>query len=574
VVDIPTIVEIAFALIPLLVVGALLVVFLWPATRATPIAWASAVVIGYFVWGNPLDYLAGASIVGAMTAFEILWIIFGALVLLYTLMEAGAFDRINEGFVTVSDDRRVQIVLLGFFLTTFIEGAAGFGSAAAVAAPLMLALGFPALAAVVAALIGHTIAVTYGAVGTPINIGVQSPLEIHQETIMEEGGMSLTEYAVEVSAWAATYHAIIGFVMPLFAVGMVVYFFTPEEDRSLGPIVEVVPLCLFAGISFVIPYWLSAWFLTYEFPAIIGSMIGGAVTVSVLRTGYLRPENDWEFPPRDEWPDHWVGTIEPGADTNGEPDATTPSMSLLRAWAPYILLVVLLVLTRVIDPVADFLVETSAFVIDWTAIFGYETLAAEIEWVNAPGFWLLVSALIAIPLYGMDSAQVKSAWAEAARKITAPVIALVFVIAMVEIMISSGGAPNAPEAGSMMDVLATTTANMAGPVYPAIVALIGALGAGMAGSNTVSNITFGSFHFTAAQELGLPTQIIVAAQTVGGAIGNIVAIHNVVAALATVGLVGQEGHVIRFNLIPVIYYTVCAGILSLLFAYVLFPNVF
>lgn len=92
-------------------------------------------------------------------------------------------------------------------------------------------------------------------------------------------------------------------------------------------------------------------------------------------------------------------------------------------------------------------------------------------------------------------------------------------------------------------------------------------------SNTVSNITFGSFHFTAAQELGLLTQIIITVQTVGGAIGNIIAIHNVVAALATVGLVGQEGHVIRFNLILVLYYTICAGISSLVFTYVLFPNV-
>lgn len=126
----------------------------------------------------------------------------------------------------------------------------------------------------------------------------------------------------------------------------------------------------------------------------------------------------------------------------------------------------------------------------------------------------------------------------------------------------------------MMDVLAISTANFAGDAYPSIVALIGALGAAMAGSNTVSNITFGSFHLTAAQELGLPTQIIIASQTVGGAIGNIVAVHNVVAALATVGLVGQEGRVVRLNLIPVIYYTVFVGLWTMLFVYVFFPDIF
>ncbi|MFP4218175.1 MAG: L-lactate permease, partial [Salinarchaeum sp.] len=150
-----TVVEILTAALPLLLAGILLVGFLWPATRAMPIAWLSALVIGFVVWNMPPNWLVAASAVGVMTALEILWIVFGALVLLYTLMEAGAFDRINQGFAAVSNDRRVQIVLLGFFMATFIEGAAGFGTPPAVVAPLLLGLGFPALAAVLAALIGH-----------------------------------------------------------------------------------------------------------------------------------------------------------------------------------------------------------------------------------------------------------------------------------------------------------------------------------------------------------------------------------------------------------------------------------
>lgn len=394
-------VDVLLAMLPLLLVGVLLVGLLWPATRATPVAWLTAVSIGYVVWNNPLDYLLGASIVGMITAFEILWIIFGALVLLYVLKQAGAFDRINQGFATVSDDRRVQVVLLAFFLTTFIEGAAGFGSAAAVAAPLMLALGFPALAAVVAALIGHSIAVTYGAVGTPIHVGVEVPLEIHEDYIVQEGGMSLSAFAIDVAAWAATFHALVGFIMPLFAVSMVVYFFGPRDERSIKPALSVWPLCLFAGLSFVIPYWLSAWFLTAEFPSMIGAMVGGALTIAVLRAGYLEPDDEWDFPPQAEWPSHWVGTIEPG--TNGNDDGGVNlddnSMSLLKAWTPYVILVGLLVVTRVVDPIPTVITETSAFVISWESIFGYENLSSSIEWVNAPGFWLLSSALVAIPLY-------------------------------------------------------------------------------------------------------------------------------------------------------------------------------
>ena len=580
----PSAVELFMAAVPLIITAVLLVGLLWPATRAMPIAWVAALLIGFFIWNNPPVWLAGASIVGVMTALTILWIVFGALVLLYTLMQAGAFDRINQGFAAVSEDRRVQIVLLAFFLATFIEGAAGFGTPAAVVAPLLLALGFPALAAVVAALIGHIIAVTYGAVGTPIIVGIETPLndvESIRVAIEEDGGMTVAQYATEVAAWAATYHALVGFVMPLFAVGMVVYFFGDQEERSIKPALAVWPLCLFAGIVFAIPYWASAWFLTAEFPSLIGAMVGGAITVAALRAGYFQPDDEWDFPPREEWPTHWVGTIEPGGEEVNGPNLNEKSMSLLKAWSPYIFLVILLIITRVSDQISATLTNpdlgvtigdvTIGMVIVWENILG-TGLGSDIAWVNVPGFWLMVAAVIAIPLFGMNGQQVKDAWVEAGEKLVSPFIALVFVIAMVQVMLQSGAAPGAPEFGSMIQVLAVATANATGLAYPAIAPLIGALAAAMVGSNTVSNITFGGFQFTAAHELNLSSQIIVGAQAVGGAIGNLVAIHNVVAALATVGLVGQEGRVMRLNLIPLFYYAVFVGFWVLVFVYIM-PDV-
>ena len=584
--------DVAVAALPLLLAGVLLVGFLWPATRAMPLAWITAIAVGYFAWNMPVNWLAAASGVGVLTAIEILWIVFGALVLLYTLMEAGAFDRINQGFAKVSDDRRVQIVLIAFFMATFIEGAAGFGTPAAVVAPLLLGLGFPALAAVIAAIIGHIIAVTYGAVGTPIIVGIQTPLETTEFTreAIEGSGMTVQEFSIEVAAWAATYHALVGFMMPLFAVGMVVYFFGDPDDRSLAPAWEVAPLCLFSGVAFAIPYWISAWFLTAEFPALIGSMIGGTIVLGVLRAGYLLPDDEWEFPERGKWKDHWVGTIEPGQSngSNGDdaasrggvsPEAKAAdisdvdeSMSLMKAWSPYVILVVLLVITRAVDPISEF-INRDLFVISFSDMLG-TTLGGSIAWMNVPGFWLLMSALLAIPIFGMSGSEVSAAWKEASQKIVSPFIALVFVIAMVQVMLQSGAHPGAPDVGSMIVLLAQTTANTLGVAYPAVAALIGALGAAMAGSNTVSNITFGAFQFEAATQLGLPRTIIVGAQAVGGAIGNLVAIHNLVAALATVGLVGQEGRVMRLNLIPLLYYTVGVGLLCLLFSYVLFPTLF
>ncbi|QFU83296.1 L-lactate permease [Natronorubrum aibiense] len=560
------------AVLPLVVVAVLLVALLWPAARAMPAAWLVAVGVSYVAWEMPPEWIAAATISGLMTALEILWIVFGALVLLYTLMRSGAVDQINDGFASISEDRRVQVVLLAFFLATFIEGVAGFGTPAAVVAPLMLALGFPALAAVVAALVGHAVATVFGAVGTPIIVGFEAPLA-SVEAILAGEGLTVGAYATAAGGWAALLNGLLGVLMPTFAVGMVVYFFGDPEERSLASLWEVAPLCLFAGVAFSVPYWASAWFIGPELPSLVGSMVGGALVVGALKAGYFEPESVWEFPPQETWPDHWVGSIEPGSsEVDSNIDETAESMSLLRAWSPYLILVVLLIGTRVIEPVAAFLQNGPGMAIEWSAIFGTE-IGQSIGWAYVPGTWLVLSALLAIPLFGMNSDEVVGAWREAGSKIISPLIALVFVIAMVEIMLETATHPGAPD-GSMIVVLAEATAAAIGPAYPMFAPAVGTLGAFIAGSITVSNITFSAFQFEVAQSLGLPTQLMLGAQAAGAAIGNVIAIHNVIAALATVGLVGKTGRVVRLNLIPVTYYLIVGGLLTTIAAYVVFPAVF
>ncbi len=201
-----TAVQLLAAALPLAVVTVLLVVVLWPATRVMPVAWLSAVAVGYLVWGMPVRWVIAASMEGLMVAVQILWIVFAARVLLYTMMRSGAFDVLNRNFATISDDPRVQVVLVGFLLATFLEGVAGFDTPAAVVAPLLFALGFPALAAVVVALIGHVIAVTYRAVGTPIVIGIAEPMQGVStiRTAIEAQGLTTAEFALGVARWAAT----------------------------------------------------------------------------------------------------------------------------------------------------------------------------------------------------------------------------------------------------------------------------------------------------------------------------------------------------------------------------------
>jgi lactate permease len=567
------------ALLPLVAITVIMVILYQPATVTMPIAWLIAVAVGFVGWGMSPELIAAASIAGVFTATEILWIVFGAILLLYTLKQSGAFDVINAGFSSISDDRRVQVVLLVFLMGSFIEGAAGFGTPAAIVGPLLVGLGFPPLAAVVVALTGNIMAITFGAVGTPLIIGLEevfSQNEAIQEAINSQG-LDVTAYVADVALWAASIHAVVGIVLPFIGVAMMTRFF--GEERSIRPALEVLPLTTFAWASFAVPYWLTAYFLGPTFPALLGAMIGLFVTAATLRAGYLLPEDEWDFAPRDAWPSHWVGDIEPGesvvdedravATDGGVVRASGGEMSLGRAWAPYVLTAALLVVTRVWDPLQTFL--TSNLVVAWNDILGIQGLSGSFRTLYLPGAIFVFVSVATYWLHGMDRDGFAASWKETGQKILPAVIALWFAVATVQIMINSG---RAGELDSMLVILSDLTANVAGGIYPFFAALVGAFGAFIAGSNTVSDILFGTFQFNAAQNLGVPTQVVVGAQAVGGAIGNLVAIHNVVAALAVVGLVGEEGRVIRLELIPLTYYAAATGVLTLVFVYLLVPGAF
>jgi lactate permease len=568
--------QIGLAVLPLATIAFLMIGRYWPATKAMPVAWLVAAVVGLFGWNMSLRWLAAASINGAITAVNILYIVFGAILVLYTLKETGAFDVINEGFTSISDDRRVQVVLLVFLMGSFIEAAAGFGTPAAVVGPLLVGLGFPPLAAVVVALTGNLMAITFGAVGTPLIIGLEdifASTEPIQSTVAEQG-MTIPEWVAQIAVWAATFHVVVGVLLPFIGVAMMTRFFGPE--RSIRPALNVLPLTLFAWASFSVPYWLTAYFLGPTFPGLFGAMGGMLLTVGALKAGFLHPDEEWEFAPEAQWPEHWVGDIQPGESASGDTRVAADggqvtaasSMSLVRAWTPYAVLAALLVLTRVVDPVTNFL--TSTLVFEWANILG-TGMDNSFALLYLPGAIFVAVHLLTIPLHGMETQQVRDAWSETVVKVTPAVLALVFAVATVQIMIQSGETANVD---SMLVVLSEATADTAGVVYPFFAALVGAFGAFLAGSNTVSDILFGTFQYNVASDLGVSRTILVGAQAVGGAIGNLIAVHNVVAALAVVGLVGEEGRVIRLELIPLVYYATMTGILALLFVYVFAPGTF
>src|SRR5680860_1344557 len=183
------------AFVPILSAAILLVGFRMPAKKAMPISFLVTIAIAFMVWDIPIVDILASSIQGLFITFDILYIIFGAIVLLNLLKYSKALKTIREGFTSITPDRRIQVVIIAWLFGSFIEGAAGFGTPAAIVAPLLVAMGFPAMAAVMLGMMVQSTPVTFGAVGTPILIGVRGGLQgTHVESALAAVDRSLMDY--------------------------------------------------------------------------------------------------------------------------------------------------------------------------------------------------------------------------------------------------------------------------------------------------------------------------------------------------------------------------------------------
>ena len=355
----------------------------------------------------------------------------------------------------------------------------------------------------------------------------------------------------------AIIHAIVGVVMPLVMAMMLTRFFGQEKSWKAG--LEVLPFAIFAGLAFVLPYAATGVFLGPEFPSLLGGLIGLAIVTSAARFGFLVPKKTWDFAPADKWPSEWLGTVEMKLD-----ELTAKPMSALRAWLPYVLVGALLVISRVFPEVGNAL---KAVVVNFPDLLGETGVSASFQPLYLPGGILVAVVLATFFLHGMKARDLGKAVKESSSVLLSAGFVLLFTVPMVRILINSG--VNGAELASMPILMARWVADSVGGIYPLLAPSIGALGAFIAGSNTVSNMMFSQFQFGVASSLGISSALIVAVQAVGAAAGNMVAIHNVVAASATVGLLGREGSTLRKTIWPTLYYLLFTGIIAMVAIYVL-----
>ncbi|MGE6528521.1 L-lactate permease [Pseudomonas sp. NPDC077382] len=547
------------AFVPLVLAGVLLIGFRWPAKYAMPLVFVLTALIGLLAWDMTFNRVLASTLQGLILTAAILWIIFGAILLLNTLKHSGGIASIRRGFANVSPDKRVQVLIVAWLFGCFIEGASGFGTPAAVAAPLLVALGFPALTAVVLGMMVQSTPVSFGAVGTPILVGVAGGLD--QATLggqMTTLGSSWDVFFQLIYSRVAIIHALCGILMPLIMICIMTRFF--GRNRSWGEGLAMAPFAIFTGLAFVIPYAAAGVFLGPEFPSMIGALVGLAIVVPAAKAGFLLPKTSWDFAPASEWPVEWMGKIEMKID---DVAGRTP-ISVPMAWAPYLLLAIFLVMSRIFPDLKAALMSVS---FGWRDILGETGVSGTLEPLYLPGGILCMVVLVTFFLHRMKPAQLGAAISESSKTLLGAGFVLIFTIPMVRILINSG--VNGSDLVSMPVAMAQLVANSVGGVYPFFSPAVGALGAFIAGSNTVSNLMLSQFQYNTAGLLGISGALMVALQSVGAAAGNMIAIHNVVAASATVGLLGREGITLRKTMLPTLYYLVLAGIIGLIGFYVM-----
>lgn len=543
-----------YAVVPILVALILMVPMRWPSTRAMPLAFISSAALAMLVWKLSAMRVSALFIQGTINAIGVLIIVFGAILIYYTLTYSGAMETIQAGMTKVSPDRRVQAIIIGYMFAAFIEGAAGFGTPAALAAPLLMGLGFPPLCAAVVCLAFNSFPVTFGAVGTPVIMGLAGLKDIGTKALATQDP---TLFFNLIGQNVTLMHGAMIFILPIFMLGFMTRFFGKNKSWSEG--FAAWKFCLLAGICFAIPYFIIAWTIGPEVPTLVGAILGLGALVCLTKKGVCVPSGNWQFAPQSEWKPEWTGSI-----LASNVSEYKEHMSQFMAWMPYLLCGLILVITRVPQFHLKAILTDPMFNVGMKNILGEQGVDASIGLLWLPGtIPFILVALITVALHKMSGAKVAGAWGTTLNKMIAPTIALIAAVSMVSIF--KGTSVNALSLPSMPLAMATVCANAAGHAWPALASYIGGLGAFITGSNTVSDMLFGNFQWDVAQQLGynvMQSISVVAAQAAGGAAGNMICIHNIVAACAVLGLIGKEGEILKITIWPFLLYTIPVGIVA------------
>jgi lactate permease len=489
----------AAAAAPVLLILAGMLRWRWSAAKAGAagllLAWALALALfdfGAAAGQAPmLARHAGVLAEAGFLALGILWILLPALALHEHQQRCGATEALRAGLARVSDRPALQMLLLGWCLGLFLEGAAGFGTPIALVAPLLVGLGVPALTAVVLALLGHAAGVCFGALGTPVLAQA-----------------ALTGVPAPDIAWrSAALQALLGGVLMAF-------FVRTLSAAGLGRV--GAGWATLAAAGFLLPsLGLAAW-LGPELATLGAALLSAAAVVAVLHGRRSR---------------------------SGESADAAPALG--RALWPYAVLVLAVLATRALPPLHGALNEV---VLQWQVFGRY---SGRLQPLTHPGTLLFLALLLGARLQGVPLRALGPPLMLALARLRPVALALLAMLCLSRLLLDAG----------MVQALQLAAVAALGQAWPLLAPALGALGSFVTGSATASNVLFSSLQAQTAQALGLPVAWLLAGQSLGAAVGNIVCPHNIVAGAATVGLAGREAEVLRRTWLPCMVYLVLAGLL-------------
>lgn len=501
-----------------------------PAHRALPLC-AIALYLVKLCWSGVDPNLANATVIsGLLTAFTPLMIVWGAVLLSEVMEDSGGMDVIRQYLNSLTTNRVAHLMIVGWAFGFLIEGASGFGTPAALAAPVLVGLGFQPVAAAIFCLVMNSVPVSFGAVGTPTWFGL--------------GELSLTSTEIlAIGSTAGIIHAAASLVIPV--VGLRLLLPWRDVRANLGFIYLSILSC-------VAPYLITAQF-NYEFPSIIGGSFGLILSLVFAKFG--------------------VGLAKENA---GISHPHVPIRQVVRAAFPIWMTVLLLLVTRVsqlgikgilsatepawqakLGSLGTFSVSRS-LVVGLSGIFGTgENWQHKLLYVPSIVPFFIV-ACMAFLVFKMSKPQVLSIFNRSIQQVKKPLIALCGALVFVGLLMMS---ESGKESSAVM--IGTALGDMAGGQWRGFASLLGALGSFFSGSNTVSNLTFAPIQAGIARAMHLDPIVVLSLQHVGGAMGNMICIHNIVAVCSVLGLQEKEGFILKRTILPMLIYGLIAGLIGL-----------
>jgi lactate permease len=573
----------AAAALPIVLLLMTLGVLEWKAHWAALTGLVSALAVSVFVYGMPASTATATAVYGA--AYGLLpigWIIVNAVFLYNLTVETGQFGIVKSSVANLSADRRIQALLIAFSFGAFIEGASGFGTPVAICSALLMGLGFTPLYAAGLALIANTAPVAFGAIGTPIL------------TLAAVTGLPVQA----LSAMAGRQLPFVSIIVPIWLV------VTMSGWRGLA---GVWPAVLVSGGVFAIAQYAWSNFVGPELVDIVGGLLSLGALTWLCRV--WKPREVWMFPeertaPNAPMPPSAVGAGAGLGRTGTAVAATTIARPvLIRAWMPWLFLSVMVILwglpamkallnggpagleayrgsrpavvSMTLSPTwdvpllhrfvfRDYPVEATA--VDRTRIgdAAYRNSRAEaarynLNWLSATGTGILIAAILTALYLRVPFPQVLAIAAMTLRRMRNPLLTIA-------LMLSLGYVTRYGGTDATLGLAFTKT----GWFYPFFAAYLGWLGVALTGSDTSSNVLFGSLQKITAQQLGLDPVLITTANSTGGVMGKMIDAQSIVVATASTGQHGSEGRILRFVFWHSVALAAIMGIIVMLQAYV-FP---